>query len=206
LQGVEAVNMIRKGRVRWVARHDAVAAADFINELFSIAAYIARVTLSFLFIRYLSVHFNKLRIEAFSAGAGAFGAELRGVAREVTAGVVAGDYHGIEGESVSAGKVYSRVQCQVHNAGRGGRGHRFGKKDNTMAIGNRHWQIDRTRFRHMRAGSTVHEHLRYGPHVVGQFSGEGHALVEWGPQQRRGKDGGVGAAEKKQVFPVSPLP
>src|SRR5215467_2479690 len=38
LQGIEAVNMIRKGRVRWVARHDAVAAADFINELFGIGA------------------------------------------------------------------------------------------------------------------------------------------------------------------------
>ena len=38
LQGIEAVNMIRKGRVRWVARHDAIAAADFINELFGIAA------------------------------------------------------------------------------------------------------------------------------------------------------------------------
>jgi transposase-like protein len=38
LQGIEAVNMIRKGRVRWVARHDAMAAADFINELFVIAA------------------------------------------------------------------------------------------------------------------------------------------------------------------------
>jgi hypothetical protein len=30
--------MIRKGRVRWVARHDTVAAADFINRLFGIAA------------------------------------------------------------------------------------------------------------------------------------------------------------------------
>jgi transposase-like protein len=38
LQGIEAVNMIREGRVRWVARHDAVAAAGFINELFGIAA------------------------------------------------------------------------------------------------------------------------------------------------------------------------
>jgi transposase, IS6 family len=38
LQGIEAVNLIRKGRVRWVARHAAVAAADFINELFGIAA------------------------------------------------------------------------------------------------------------------------------------------------------------------------
>ena len=38
LEGIEAVNMIRKGRVRWVPRHEAVAAADFINELFDIAA------------------------------------------------------------------------------------------------------------------------------------------------------------------------
>jgi len=38
LQGIEAVNMIRKGRVRWVTKQDAVAAADFINELFGIAA------------------------------------------------------------------------------------------------------------------------------------------------------------------------
>jgi hypothetical protein len=30
--------MIRKGRVRWVTKQDAVAAADFINELFGIAA------------------------------------------------------------------------------------------------------------------------------------------------------------------------
>jgi hypothetical protein len=38
IEGIEAVNMIRKGRVRWVARYDAIAAADFINELFRIAA------------------------------------------------------------------------------------------------------------------------------------------------------------------------
>jgi hypothetical protein len=38
LQGIEAVNMIRKGRVRWVTKQDAIAAADFIHELFGIAA------------------------------------------------------------------------------------------------------------------------------------------------------------------------
>jgi transposase, IS6 family len=38
LQEIETVNMIRKGRVRWVARQDAIAAADFINELLGIAA------------------------------------------------------------------------------------------------------------------------------------------------------------------------
>src|SRR5215471_14837938 len=38
LQGIETVNMIRKGRVRWVARGDAIAAASFIAELFGVAA------------------------------------------------------------------------------------------------------------------------------------------------------------------------
>ncbi len=50
-------------------------------------------------------------------------------------------------------------------------------KDNTVAIAARSWQIDKTRFRHTLAGSTVtiHEHLdgcisiRYGLHVVGSF-------------------------------------
>jgi hypothetical protein len=37
LQGIEAVNLIRKGRVRWVPKADAVAAASFIDELFGIA-------------------------------------------------------------------------------------------------------------------------------------------------------------------------
>jgi len=31
------VNMIRKGRVRWVARQDAIEQAAFIDELFGIA-------------------------------------------------------------------------------------------------------------------------------------------------------------------------
>ena len=38
LQGIEAVHMIRKGRVRWVAKRDAIAQAHFIAELFGIAA------------------------------------------------------------------------------------------------------------------------------------------------------------------------
>jgi len=50
-------------------------------------------------------------------------------------------------------------------------------KDNTVAMGERLWQIAKSRFRHTLAGCTVtiHEHLngrisiRYGPHVVGQF-------------------------------------
>ena len=38
LQGIEAVNMIRKGRARWVAKEDTIAQATFIAELFGIAA------------------------------------------------------------------------------------------------------------------------------------------------------------------------
>ena len=56
-------------------------------------------------------------------------------------------------------------------------------KDNTVAIADRRWQINKTRFRHSLAGCTVtiHEHLdgrisiRYGPHVVAQFNGVGKA-------------------------------
>lgn len=38
LQGIEAVHMIRKGRVRWVAKGDPLAQACFIGALFGIAA------------------------------------------------------------------------------------------------------------------------------------------------------------------------
>ena len=37
LEGIETVNMIRKGRVKWVAKRDVGAQARFINELFGIA-------------------------------------------------------------------------------------------------------------------------------------------------------------------------
>jgi hypothetical protein len=36
--GIEAVSMIRKGRARWVAKEDPIAQADFISDLFGIAA------------------------------------------------------------------------------------------------------------------------------------------------------------------------
>ena len=57
-------------------------------------------------------------------------------------------------------------------------------QDNTVAIGERRWQLERTRFRHTLAGCTVtiHEHLdgtvsvRWGPHVVGRFSADGVPL------------------------------
>ena len=38
LQGIETVHMIRKGRVRWLAKGDAVGQALFIAELFGLAA------------------------------------------------------------------------------------------------------------------------------------------------------------------------
>jgi len=65
-------------------------------------------------------------------------------------------------------------------------------KDNTVAIRDQWWQIDKTRWRHTLAGQTVtiHQHLdgtvsiRYGPHVVG-----------------RGKDGAV--ENQPQVSPCS---
>ena len=57
-------------------------------------------------------------------------------------------------------------------------------KDNTVAIGERSWQLDKTRFKNTLAGSTVtiHEHLdgkvsmRWGPHTVGRFDAQGKPL------------------------------
>lgn len=57
-------------------------------------------------------------------------------------------------------------------------------KDNTVAIAERSWQLDKSRFRNTLAGSTVtiHEHLdgqvsiRWGPHTVGRFDADGKSL------------------------------
>ena len=38
LQGIEAVNMIGKGRIRWVAKEDPAGQARFVDNLFGIAA------------------------------------------------------------------------------------------------------------------------------------------------------------------------
>jgi IS6 family transposase len=38
LRGIEAMEMVRKGRARWVAKGDAVGQAKFINKLFGLAA------------------------------------------------------------------------------------------------------------------------------------------------------------------------
>jgi transposase len=80
-------------------------------------------------------------------------------------------------------------------------------KDNTVAIGNRLWQIDKTRFRNTLAGSTVtiHEHLdetvsiRFGPHVVGRFDGTGAKLTGTATEKRRGKDGSMEIGENQKL-------
>jgi hypothetical protein len=88
-------------------------------------------------------------------------------------------------------------------------------KDNTVAIGDRLWQIDKTRFRSTLAGTTVtiHEHLdetvsiRYGPHVVGRFDRDGNALGPATAPERRGKGGSMEPGEnQKQVSTGSHTP
>jgi transposase len=88
-------------------------------------------------------------------------------------------------------------------------------KDNTVAIGDRLWQIDKTRFRNTLAGSTVtiHEHLdgnvsiRFGPHVVGRFDSKGDKLTNPGAEERGGKGGSMEAGEnQKQVSTGSHTP
>jgi hypothetical protein len=79
-------------------------------------------------------------------------------------------------------------------------------KDNTVAIGSRFWQIDKTRFRSTLAGTTVtiHEHLdetvsiRYGPHVVGRYDREGVKLRSARKEERRGKGGSMEAGENQE--------
>ena len=89
------------------------------------------------------------------------------------------------------------------------------EKDNTVAIRDRRWQIDKTKFRHTLAGSTVtiHEHLdetvsiRFGPHVVGRYSRTGEKLIAATPKERRGKGGSMEAVEnQKQVSNGSHTP
>jgi len=78
-------------------------------------------------------------------------------------------------------------------------------KDNTVAIGDQYWQLEKSHFRSSLAGCTVtiHEHLngdvsiRYGPHVVGRFPAAGQAAQP----ESRGKDGSVETVENQK--PVS---
>ena len=78
--------------------------------------------------------------------------------------------------------------------------------DNTVAIADRNWQLEKTRFRNSLAGCTVtiHEHLdatvsiRFGPHVVGRYRADGQPALHPKPQpESRGKDGPVEAVENQ---------
>jgi transposase len=80
-------------------------------------------------------------------------------------------------------------------------------KDNTVAIGERSWQLEKTRFRHSLAGTTVtiHEHLdktvsmRWGPHTVGRFDQDKRPLEAGARKpERRGKGGSMEAGENQQ--------
>ena len=90
-------------------------------------------------------------------------------------------------------------------------------KDNTVAIGDQRWQLEKSKFRGSLAGCTVtiHEHLdgrismRYGPHVVGRFTATGESVgggakpIPEEPWKRRVRgDGG----KPQTGFPPSPPP
>jgi transposase len=88
-------------------------------------------------------------------------------------------------------------------------------KDNTVAIGDRWWQIEKCRWRHSLAKQTVtiHQHLdktvsiRFGPHVVGHYDTNGCPLGAATIGKRRGKDGSMEAGEnQRQVFTGSHTP
>jgi hypothetical protein len=74
-------------------------------------------------------------------------------------------------------------------------------KDNTVARGDQHWQLEKSRFRTSLAGCTVtiHQHLdatvsiRYGPHVVGRFTADARPAKP----ESRGKGGPVETAENQ---------
>jgi len=87
-------------------------------------------------------------------------------------------------------------------------------KDNTVAIADRNWQLEKSQFRSSLAGCTVtiHEHLdgsvsiRYGPHVVGRYTANGNmrqASAKKLPESR-GKGGSVETVENHK--PVSHRP
>jgi transposase len=90
-------------------------------------------------------------------------------------------------------------------------------KDNTVAITERNWQLEKSRFRSSLAGCTVtiHQHLdgtvsiRYGPHVVGRYTATGEPRLASTPKnpESRGKGGPVETVENhKPVFHRSHRP
>jgi transposase len=87
-------------------------------------------------------------------------------------------------------------------------------KDNTVAILERSWQLEKSRFRSSLAGCTVtiHEHLdgsvsiRYGPHVVGRYTAAGESRQTRAAKAPKsgGKGGPVDTVENHK--PVSHRP
>ncbi len=85
-------------------------------------------------------------------------------------------------------------------------------KDNTVGIGERVWQIEKSRFRSTLAGCTVtiHEHLdgrvslRYGPHVVGRFDQFGNSISNRKAAATAKTEAACGSQEAVFPFPVSP--
>jgi hypothetical protein len=84
-------------------------------------------------------------------------------------------------------------------------------QDNVVAVVERSWQLEKSRFRSTLAGCTVtiHEHLdqtvsvRFGPHVVGRYRADGSAIRP----ESRGKGGSVETVENhKPVFHRSHRP
>lgn len=84
-------------------------------------------------------------------------------------------------------------------------------KDNTVAIADQHWQLEKNRFRSSLAGCTVtiHQHLngdvsiRYGPHVVGRFNADQQPAKP----ESRGKGGAHRPLEiprRDSHFPTAP--
>jgi hypothetical protein len=82
-------------------------------------------------------------------------------------------------------------------------------KDNTVAIADRDWQLEKSRLRSSLAGCTVtiHEHLdgsvsiRFGPHVVGRYTatGETRPTKPDKPPESRGKGGPVETVENQNT-------
>ena len=83
-----------------------------------------------------------------------------------------------------------------------------------MAILERSWQLEKSRFRGSLAGctATIHEHLngnvsiRYGPHVAGRFNAEGEKLVKSTAKTEEAEGRGKGwpvasVGNQKQVSP-----
>jgi len=83
------------------------------------------------------------------------------------------------------------------------------EKDNTVAIGDCHWQIEKRRFRSTLAGCnvTIHQHLdetvsiRYGPHTVGRYTADGQPLPPRPQPESCGNRG-----KPNTGFPPFPLP